>query len=298
MADLKPLFPFAGGKTQYIKHFSRYFQPCETYVEPFIGGGAVFCYIVNHERAKKFIINDENSELMRLYADIKSNPRFIAEEATDVAKRYRDNPDGELEYAYLAELAAYKKIQTSGRLLFLLNTAFGGMWKKDKNGLFDSPSGHLNSIRRPGRAIIPIEQIYLWHEALKRTEIFSGDYSSIAIPDNSIVYCDPPYRQISFSYDSRLDDDGQRKLFLWCSDISKRTDICVIQTNLYSPFFVDMVNNISSCAFSSYPASYSNGFGAITTKEIVMVWNSRFKEQSPTELSDPGYLRRYFRLKR
>ena len=124
MADLKPLFPFAGGKTQYIKYFSQYLQPCETYVEPFIGGGAVFCYVVNHERATKFIINDENRELMRLYADIKSNPKYIAEEAADVAKRYRDNPDGELEYAYLAELAAYKKTQTSGRLLFLLKTFF------------------------------------------------------------------------------------------------------------------------------------------------------------------------------
>ena len=298
MADLKPLFPFAGGKTQYIKYFSQYLQPCESYVEPFIGGGAVFCYVVNHERATKFIINDENRELMRLYADIKSNPKYIAEEAADVAKRYRDNPDGELEYAYLAELAAYKKTQTSGRLLFLLNTAFGGMWKKDKNGLFDSPSGHINSIRRPGRAIIPVEQIYLWHEALKRTEIFTGDYSNVAISNNSTVYCDPPYREISFSYDSRLDDEGQKKLFSWCCDISKQTDVSAIQTNLYSPFFVDMINEVNNGIFSSYRASYSNGFGAITTKEIIMVWNSRFKDHAPTELNDPNYLRRYFRSKR
>lgn len=63
-AMIKPLFMWAGGKTKLIKKYEPIFENIDysTYVEPFFGGGAVFCW--KHADADNLIINDLNSELM------------------------------------------------------------------------------------------------------------------------------------------------------------------------------------------------------------------------------------------
>lgn len=84
MPDLKPLYPYPGGKRGYIENISPYLQLTDTYVEPFFGGGAVFCFMYNLGRAKQFIINDAQSELMKIYRDIQSNPHPIIDEFIDL----------------------------------------------------------------------------------------------------------------------------------------------------------------------------------------------------------------------
>lgn len=42
---LRPLVKWSGGKTDEIKFFEKYIPKYETYIEPFIGGGAVYFYL-------------------------------------------------------------------------------------------------------------------------------------------------------------------------------------------------------------------------------------------------------------
>ncbi|MEI6987372.1 MAG: DNA adenine methylase, partial [Rhodospirillaceae bacterium] len=86
---MKPLFPYAGGKARSLKHFSAHLQKTGTYVEPFIGGGAVFCYMHNYGLAERFIINDHNTELTTLYADIKADHSSVLAEAKAIEAPYR-----------------------------------------------------------------------------------------------------------------------------------------------------------------------------------------------------------------
>ncbi|MCJ0588760.1 DNA adenine methylase, partial [Enterococcus cecorum] len=39
---LKPLFKYPGGKSSEYKHLRELFPKFNTYVEPFLGGGAVY----------------------------------------------------------------------------------------------------------------------------------------------------------------------------------------------------------------------------------------------------------------
>ena len=75
---LPPVYPFvkwAGGKTQLLQqlhecipdHFDRYF-------EPFLGGGALFFYLISMKSNKfKAYLSDINFELVNSYNVVKSN---------------------------------------------------------------------------------------------------------------------------------------------------------------------------------------------------------------------------------
>ena len=67
---LKPMIKYRGGKSKEISFFKDYF-PCDysRYVEPFLGGGAVFFYL----NPRKAIVNDINPRLIQFYKSIKNN---------------------------------------------------------------------------------------------------------------------------------------------------------------------------------------------------------------------------------
>ncbi|QYN58285.1 DNA adenine methylase [Lactobacillus panisapium] len=60
---LKPLLKYPGGKGLEYKYLKKLFPMFNTYVEPFLGGGAVFWAV----DAQKCIINDCSKELMSIY---------------------------------------------------------------------------------------------------------------------------------------------------------------------------------------------------------------------------------------
>ena len=60
---LKPLFKYPGGKGSELKHLKKLLPKFDTYIEPFLGGGAVYWAT----ESKNFIINDSSEELMLVY---------------------------------------------------------------------------------------------------------------------------------------------------------------------------------------------------------------------------------------
>ncbi|MEW6424726.1 MAG: DNA adenine methylase, partial [Bacillota bacterium] len=72
-ADKKPKPPvkWAGGKSQLISQFEPFFprQKSPLYVEPFVGGGAVFFHLLP-ERA---VLIDNNPELINFYLVVRDS---------------------------------------------------------------------------------------------------------------------------------------------------------------------------------------------------------------------------------
>lgn len=66
---MKPILKYAGGKRKELANFQHYIPTdFNTYIEPFLGGGAVFFEL----EPKRAIINDINSRLMRFYRQVSS----------------------------------------------------------------------------------------------------------------------------------------------------------------------------------------------------------------------------------
>ena len=277
MPYLEPLFPYAGSKRDLIKNFSIYLERVETYVETFFGGGSVWCFMNNYSLAEKYIINDANSELIGLYQDIKSDPESVITEAAKLEEEYKKLPMCELEHYFNKQKYHYSQRQTSGRLLFLANTCFGGHWDRDVRGLFNGHSGHQISQRSPDRQIVSPGQVMLWHEALQRTEIMCGDYHNLNTPTNCIVFCDPPYRGAKNDYDRPFDDEQQVRLFRWCTHLSNDTNVCIIQTNRSDgKFFEGMFNEVNLGKIIKFMTTNTNSPSKHRSMEIVMIWNPLF----------------------
>ena len=74
--SVKPLIKWAGGKRQIAAElFSRFPSDWNhgTYIEPFIGGGAMFL----HAAPPRAVIADLNSRLYGFYLQVKTNPEKL-----------------------------------------------------------------------------------------------------------------------------------------------------------------------------------------------------------------------------
>lgn len=74
---LKPLLKYPGGKTSELEVIEKYLpKNFNNYIEPFVGGGAVYFYINNNYN----FINDKSEELMLLYEYVnKEDGEFFEE---------------------------------------------------------------------------------------------------------------------------------------------------------------------------------------------------------------------------
>lgn len=109
-----------------------------TYVEPFIGGGAVLFNL----QPQKAIINDLNEELINTYKVVKESPRELLE----LLKIHdKNNCKG-----YFYEIRALDRtnnfenmtnIEKAARVIYLNKTCFNGLYRVNKAGLFNSPYG-------------------------------------------------------------------------------------------------------------------------------------------------------------
>lgn len=75
----KPFLKWAGGKKQLLPEielrlpFELSVGKIKRYIEPFIGGGAVFFHLAQSYRFEEIIISDINVELLIVYKTVKED---------------------------------------------------------------------------------------------------------------------------------------------------------------------------------------------------------------------------------
>ena len=95
----KPFLKWAGGKSQLLNKFEELYPQelidgkIETYIEPFVGGGAVLFNILQNYQIKKAYINDINKELMNCYRCIKADVEQVIKQLELLKKEYLSSED-------------------------------------------------------------------------------------------------------------------------------------------------------------------------------------------------------------
>ena len=142
----RPFIKWVGGKTQLLdevrKSLPRDFASRQhvTYVEPFVGGGAVMFWILQaYPNIDKAIINDINQELTCTYRVIKENVEELITELTHIQNEYI--PLGsEARKTYFLEKRARFNIkrtsptETAALFIFLNRTCFNGLYRVNSKG--------------------------------------------------------------------------------------------------------------------------------------------------------------------
>jgi DNA adenine methylase len=191
-----PFLKWVGGKRQLmssiVEHLPDNIKDYR-YIEPFIGGGAVFFNL----QPKNAIINDFNEELINVYQVIKYNLNDLI----DDLKKHKN----EAEYFYLIrsldrneEFKKLTSIQRASRVIFLNKTCFNGLYRVNNAGEFNSPFGRYKNPNIVNEPTLKAVNKFLNSSNI---EIKSGDYSEILKQTDKkcFVYLDPPYHPISES---------------------------------------------------------------------------------------------------
>lgn len=220
-----PFVKWVGGKRQLINSIIEFIPKNiknHTYVEPFIGGGAVFF----HLQPKKAIINDFNSELINVYNVIKNN---LNELIIDL-KTHKNESKYFYEIRSLDRSSDFKKIgkvRRASRLIYLNKTCYNGLYRVNNSGEFNSPFGKYKNPNIVNEPVLRAVSLYLNSNNIK---ICNRDYNDILkkLEKNSFVYLDPPYHPISDSSNFTGYVQGgwnildQIKLREACDDLTKR----------------------------------------------------------------------------
>lgn len=179
---IKPFLKWAGGKTQLIPALSQHIPAnFNKYIEPFIGGGALFFYL-NPEKA---IISDSNEELIITYKAVRDN----VEEIISILDGYRNE---DVFYYKIRALNPNKLSATerAARLIYLNKTCFNGLYRVNKKGLFNVPYG-----KRSGE-FLNREQLRDSSEFLQKAKILHSDYL-VTLKKHAtrgdLIFLDPPY---------------------------------------------------------------------------------------------------------
>ena len=250
----RPFLKWAGGKTQLLSQFRKLY-PVELkqgrltkYVDPFLGGGAVFFDVVQSFPIQQAFLYDINEELILIYKVIQRRVEELITKLKKLSDRYYQLDDEQRSIFYYqvrSELNAQRAeidfdsfsaewIDRAAMMLFLNRTCFNGLFRLNKKGEFNVPFGRY---KRP--KILDIDNLLNASRILQLAEIHHGDFeeSAAVIDSNTFVYFDPPYKPISktssftsYSKDS-FDDEDQIRLANYFRYLDKTTGAKLMLSN-------------------------------------------------------------------
>ena len=257
----KPFLKWAGGKGQLIDAFDNMFPQelingkIKTYIEPFVGGGAVLFHILQNYKIEKAYINDINKELINCYRCIKADVEEVIKPLSILENKYLSSEDRAKYFYNVRE--RYNQIHLNGHydyekcadFIFLNHTCFNGLYRVNKEGKFNVPHGKYKN-----PLICDKENLRLCSQLLQKVEISFGDYrQALSNADkDSFVYFDPPYRPLiennSFvNYDKTgFDDNDQIELSQNYKKLDKQNCLLMLSnsdpknTNENDNFFDDL----------------------------------------------------------
>ena len=147
---MKPLCKWSGGKRNEIKLFQKYYpKEFNVYIEPFIGGGAVY-FDLNFKG--KNVINDVHPDLVNFYKMIADGH---SKEIYDLANSWGTTEidfyivrGGSKQKLKNGELPFVPKndIERAAQFYYLRKTCFRGMIRYNDEGKFNIPWGRYKTV--------------------------------------------------------------------------------------------------------------------------------------------------------
>ena len=254
-SQVKPFLKWVGGKTKLLSEIEKnlpknLIKKSFNYVEPFLGGGAVFFHLIQKFDIEKAYLNDLNNKLIDVYKDVRDKNTELIQKLKKLESDYYGSSDKKTFFLDKRnEFNSIKKsTQKSALFVFLNKTGFNGMYRENSKGEYNIPFGQMKS-----PLICNKELLEKTSKLLKDKDIVfsSKGFEKLIINDtNTFYYLDPPYRPISTTSSftdytkSIFNDKTQLSLKEYCDKIDKKGSL-FMQSNSYSEdgFFQKLYQN-------------------------------------------------------
>ena len=233
-----PFVKWAGGKGQLLDVLKANLPEgmgttITKYAEPFVGGGALLFALLNEYSFDEVYINDNNKELINVFATIKDNCERLLNELQTLQKKYEKlDLDEQQAYYYTQRdkfnefvLSEETSIIKAALFIFLNKTCFNGLYRVNKSGKFNVPAGKYKN-----PLICDKENLINISKRLQNVIMRSCDYHDVEsfADENTLIYFDPPYRPLNVtsaftSYtENQFNDDDQIELAKFYKQLSNK----------------------------------------------------------------------------
>lgn len=242
--NAQPFVKWAGGKRQLLDRIkARLPKHFNGYMEPFVGGGAVYFGL----QPEKAIINDINESLINAYRQIQISP----EEFVNVISEHdRKIADAGKEYYYKVRelyndklMRAEYDMELAVLFVFLNKHCFNGLYRVNGSGLFNVP--YNNSVKESCSR----ENILAVSRSLQKVYIKSGDFQDACelAKKDDFIFLDSPYAPLnptSFnSYTKEgFDIESHKRVAVVFRELTKRGCYCMLtnhNTELINELYAD-----------------------------------------------------------
>jgi len=206
----RPFLKWAGGKRQLLSEIEARLpadiDECTTYVEPFVGGGAVLFHLLKTRRFDEVHISDLNPELVLCYRALQTDAQKVIEHLSRLVDAYpAEQDDRKVAFYGIRDewnskvggtdaLSEEENAERTAQMLFLNKTCFNGLFRVNRKGEFNVPIGsYLNPSFPRADDLLDVQS------ALQGVTIHNAPFEECAdwVGERTFVYFDPPYRPLS-----------------------------------------------------------------------------------------------------
>jgi DNA adenine methylase len=265
-----PFLKWAGGKRQLLGQIEENLpKKFDKYIEPFVGGGALFFYLLP-ERA---VLIDTNNELVNTYLIIKNRVKDLIKSL----KKHKNEKDYYYEVRNIdrnyEEYQKFSNVEKASRTIFLNRCCYNGLYRVNSKGQFNVPFGKYKNPK-----FCDEENLLAVNRVLQQAEIIAGDFEKCLefAKLNDFVYFDPPYQPISetanfTSYTKEnFSKEDQLKLFKTYQKLDER-GCKVMLSNSYNDFIMNLYQQYKIKYVSAKRAINSDANGRGEIRELLII---------------------------
>ncbi len=176
-----PPLKWAGGKRWFAaKHLKLLPDNFGTYIEPFMGSGALF-FSLQPDQA---IISDINGELINLYEVIRDTPEALEIKLAEYQRRHCTD-----FYYEVRRTRPRTALNKAARTLYLNRTCWNGLYRVNLQGEFNVPKGTKD------RVVLATDNFDHLAILLKKATIICQDFEQTidSAKQGDFAFIDPPY---------------------------------------------------------------------------------------------------------
>ena len=150
------------------------------YIEPFLGGGAVFFHLA----PKTAILSDVNAKLIDTYKAVKSDWQSVVSVLADMHKKHSK------EFYYEERSRVQQSLSTrAAQFIYLNRTCFNGLYRENLAGKFNVPIGTKCQV------IMADDNFEEASKILQNASLHACDFEDTLMEarKGDLVFLDPPY---------------------------------------------------------------------------------------------------------